>query len=79
MIYSRFSNALSQQERDDRDVNGAPVPAISDYEMVLELTYQANWNNWWYVQPDLQLIIQPGGSAARSDAWVVGLRTGLRF
>jgi porin len=78
-IYAELSDNLRRQERDDRDFNGASIPAVSDYELVLELTYQAELTFWWYLQPDLQCILHPGGSSANSTAWVVGLRTGIVF
>lgn len=78
-IYVAASEDLRRQERDDRDFNGAPIDHLSDYELVVELTYAAWITPWWYVQPDLQWVVHPGGSAANEDAWIIGLRTGLTF
>jgi len=79
IIYAGISDELRRQEEDDRQFNGANIPALSDYEIVVELTYQAVLNNWWYLQPDLQWIGHPGGSSATPDAWVIGVRTGISF
>jgi porin len=56
---------------------------------VLEITYQARIAPWWFLQPDLQLILHPGGHTAPPgsspgarpilNALVVGLRSGITF
>jgi porin len=48
-------------------------------EMALELTYQANLTPWLSVQPDIQVILNPGGSSELSTAVVTGLRVGITF
>lgn len=53
------------------------VPAGA--EMVLELTYQASLTPWLVVQPDLQYIINPGGTDSLSNAFVVGGRASVTF
>ncbi|MCB1128109.1 MAG: carbohydrate porin [Verrucomicrobiae bacterium] len=78
-IYVAASEDRRRQERDDRDFNGVPITHLSDYELVLELTYAAWITPWWYVQPDVQWVAHPGGSGANEDAWIIGLRTGLTF
>jgi porin len=42
---------------------------IRDYEAVLELTYQLQLANGWFLQPDFQYIFHPGGHVLdpRSD------------
>ena len=68
---------------------------IRDYELGLELTYQWAVATNWMVQPDLQVILHPGGHVAMSgggsgasalpasvaipDALVLGLRTIVKF
>jgi len=46
-------------------------------ETTLELTYLAQFRSWLAVQPDVQLVIHPGGTSARRDALVPGLRIAL--
>lgn len=48
-------------------------------EMVLEATYQAQINNWLVVQPDIQYIINPGGSSSIPNAFVIGGRLTITF
>lgn len=48
-------------------------------EMVVEWTYQAQITPWFTLQPDVQFILQPGGSTALGNALVVGLSAALAF
>ena len=48
-------------------------------ETTLELDYQFNPAPWLSIQPDIQDIIDPGGSGNRSDILVLGLRTIVHF
>ncbi|RME96137.1 MAG: hypothetical protein D6766_01440, partial [Verrucomicrobia bacterium] len=53
--------------------------AAMEAETVVEFTYRWQWRPWAYVQPDVQWILQPGGSSAAHDALVLGLRLGVSF
>jgi len=48
-------------------------------EMVLELTYQAQITKWLVIQPDLQYIINPGGTQDLNNALVIGGRAAITF
>lgn len=48
-------------------------------EMVFEVTYDAQLTPWFALQPDLQFIVQPGGSTALPDALVLGLSASIDF
>jgi porin len=48
--------------------------ALDRHELIAELAYQAVVTPWLSLQPDLQYVINPGGSRAVSDAVVLGLR-----
>lgn len=48
-------------------------------EMVLEVTYQCQVTPWLVVQPDLQYIINPGGTQDLGDALVIGGRVSIIF
>jgi porin len=48
-------------------------------EMVLEFTYKAILTPWLYVQPDAQLIINPGGTQDLNNAFIIGGRVSLNF
>jgi porin len=62
------------------------LPSAPDFESALEISYQTQLASWWIVQPDLQLIIHPGGrvlnlssplGSAGASAIVLGLRTAV--
>lgn len=48
-------------------------------EMVLEFTYQAQITSWLVLQPDLQYIINPGGTQDLNNALVIGARAAITF
>jgi len=48
-------------------------------EMVLELTYKAILAPWLYIQPDAQLIINPGATQDLNNAFVIGGRVSINF
>jgi porin len=48
-------------------------------EMVIEATYRAQLTPWWMLQPDLQIILTPGGEKSAAHAVVLGLRTAISF
>jgi porin len=65
--------------------SGARQAAVKDgsvgvgAEMVLEATYQAQINKWLSIQPDLQFIINPGGTRDLGNAAVIGGRVSITF
>ena len=48
-------------------------------EMIFEASYQWQISPWFSVQPDLQYILQPGGSTAVPNALVLGLSVEIDF
>ena len=48
-------------------------------EMGLEVTYQAQITKWLSIQPDLQVIINPGGTQDLNNALVIGGRVSITF
>lgn len=48
-------------------------------EMVLEFTYQAQITPWLVIQPDVQYIINPGGTQDLNNAFVIGGRAAITF
>ncbi len=48
-------------------------------EMVLEFTYQAQITPALVVQPDIQYIINPGGTTGLNNALVIGARASIAF
>lgn len=52
---------------------------IAAGETAVELTYLAQHRKWLTVQPDLQYVINPGGTKALKNALVPGLRIGVSY
>lgn len=67
--YGLFSNDLNEYNRN----NGDPE---QDYEILLELNYRIQAAPWLFVQPDVQVIINPDGRSDIDDALVVELGIG---
>jgi porin len=86
--YARVSPQAAAYDRDVAAVTGTPIP-IRDYEAVIELSYLIQLGRNWSMQPNLQYVIHPGGNVANPDvpggvtpipnAFVLGLRTFVRF
>jgi porin len=70
--YAQLSSDAQQAEIDEGSVGvGA--------EMALEVTYQAQITKWLSIQPDLQVIINPGGNQDLNNALVIGGRVSITF
>jgi len=52
--------------------NGDP-----DYEWILELGYRIQLTKFAYIQPDIQYVVQPGGTGDIPDATVIGMQFGV--
>jgi porin len=86
--YARVSPRAAAADRDMAAITGTPVP-IRDYETAIELTYLIQVAPNWTIQPNLQYIIHPGGNIANpnipggvtpiANAFVLGLRTYMKF
>lgn len=53
--------------------------AAESSETVVELTYRAQVNGWFAVQPSVQYISNPNMDPALKDAWVAGARLEVSF
>jgi porin len=70
--YAQLSSGAQQVATDDGSIGvGA--------EMALEVTYQAQITKWLSIQPDLQVIINPGGNQDLHNALVIGSRFSITF
>jgi porin len=86
--FARISPRVSAEQRDVQAATGTPMP-IQNFEAAIELTYKMQLAKGWWLQPDLQYIIHPGGNIPDPiiasgtvpipNALVVGARTLLRF
>lgn len=72
LIYAQYSDHLRRAQRD-------AGLSTQKYEMVLEFTHKIMITKWMYLQPDLQYIIQPGGTGDVDNALVIGTQFGLTF
>ena len=70
--YAQLSNGARKSLKDEGSI---PIGA----EMVIEFTYQAAITPWLVLQPDLQYIINPGGSTDIDNALVIGGRAAITF
>ncbi len=76
--YLAISDSRRQVARDRNRFTGTR-DALPDHEIVWEATYQVNLTPWLQIQPDLQYIVHPGGSAQFDDALVLGVRSVVIF
>ncbi|MFH1877814.1 MAG: carbohydrate porin [Candidatus Omnitrophota bacterium] len=80
MSYGLFSYDLRRAQADMRDIKGLPAEQDpQEYEIMIELTYRAMILPYFYIQPDIQYILHPGGTADYPDAFVMGVRVGVTF
>ena len=68
--------AVSPDERHAISASGGDG-AVS--EMVLEATYQCVLTPWCVLQPDAQLIVNPGANNSIPNAFVIGARLAISF
>jgi porin len=85
VAYAKISPEAAEA---DQDAFAAMPPyPIRDYELVFELSYAAQIAPWWIVQPDLQIIVHPGGNvpdpnnpnSALANAFIAGIRSTIKF
>jgi porin len=76
LIHASAPNAAAV--RDASRADGTHL-ATSDFEAVIEATYNAHLRPGVWLQPDVQLVIHPGATSARGNALVIGLRTTITF
>jgi porin len=56
-----------------------PGRHFADSEKVLEFGHRFQVTKWSYIQPDLQYLIDPGGTGDIPDAVVIGAQMGVTF
>ena len=76
--YSRFGDSERAFDRDQSFFSHVGAQP-HDEEVVIEGSYQAILKPYWSVQPDLQVIVHPGGSSQYADALVSGVRSVVTF
>jgi len=71
-LYGKFSQDYSNYQVSQGLLN-------QTYEAVYEINYKIQWAPWSYIQPDLQIIQNPGGAHQYHNAWVAGTEFGVSF
>lgn len=85
-LYSHVSKQAREHDLDTRLFTGLPVP-LRNYELSLEASYSASIMPGWTLQPNLQLIFNPGGNVplpgsktqAIGNAAVMGVRSTIKY
>lgn len=73
-----FSNELQRAQRNGRLV--PPEGGVQDYETDAEISYRIDLRKGaYFVQPNFQYIVKPGGTGHLSDAPVLGAQFGIFF
>ena len=72
VVYGRFSDRLAASQR-----RTGALP--QDYELVLEWGYIIQVTPWLQVEPDVQYIVNPGGTGRTPDAVVLGFQLSVTF
>lgn len=72
LIYGKFSRDYARAI----DAAGAGHP---DYEFVAELGHRIQLAKFAYIQPDAQLVVNPGGTHRVGNALVLGVQMGVTF
>jgi porin len=78
IVYGHFSHDLRNAQRFAQRLD--PSIGVQQKETALEWTYLFRFRNGaYFVQPDLQYIIRPGGTGQIPNALAVGCQVGFNF
>jgi carbohydrate-selective porin OprB len=77
VLYGAFSDQLQRSQRDAQHAGVGAGP--QRYELGFELTYIIQATRWLQVQPDLQYIVNPGGTGKIRDALVIGFQLAVNL
>ena len=72
LAWGNFSNDYS-------DAGLAYQGDPASFELALEWGYRIQLNRFFYIQPDVQYIVQSGGTGSIPDALVLGMQIGVSF
>lgn len=72
IVYGSYSSALRRSQA------GSPK-GQQDFEMVLEWSYIIQIAPWLHLQPDVQYVINPGGTGNIPDALVIGAQLAVNL
>jgi porin len=71
-IYGDISSDFARSSR-------RPGGRLAESEKVVELAHRFQLTRWSYFQPDIQIVIDPGGTGDIPDAVVIGAEMGVTF
>lgn len=78
VVYGQFSDDLRHAQEREQQLD--PPVGVQDYETVLEWTYRLYFRNGSvFFQPDIQCVINPGGTGRIENALVLGCQIGINF
>jgi len=72
VVYGKFSRDFAESV----EANDGGYPS---YELVFEWGYRVQLNKFAYIQPDIQWVINPGGTGDIPNALVLGAQMGVTF
>jgi porin len=78
LAYGKWSGDIARSQRDDIDYNRRDI-GIQTYELVLDFNYKVQITDWFFVQPDIQYIVNCNGTGKVPNAMVIGSRFGFTF
>ena len=78
IAYAGFNDRLARFQ-EDRNAVAPSTVGIQHYESILELDYNVQTAPWLSLRPNLQYVLNPGGTGKIPDAFVVGLYTNVTF
>jgi porin len=78
VAYVRTNPRLTAFQQ-DRNVIAPGSMGIETYESIAEIDYNLQVGPWLSVRPNLQYIINPGGTGKVPNTFVIGLCTGVTF
>jgi porin len=78
IAYARTNSRLTQYQQDINTVVPSSV-GIQTYESITEIDYGVQLAPWLKIRPNLQYVINPGGTGKISNALVIGLYTQVAF
>lgn len=74
-----FGLAWGNFSSDYSNSGNAYQGGTASYECALEWGYRIQFNKFFYIQPDIQYIIRPGGTGDIPNAFVLGAQIGVTF
>jgi porin len=78
IAYARTNSRLTKYQRDVDAVAPGSI-GIQTFESIAEIDYGLQVKRWLSLRPNLQYVINPGGTGKIPNAFVIGLYTQVTF